>query len=1316
MAPAGGGGGRGKGLKRSHDAALAASNASVIAEKAAIQANRMKYLLSQSKLFSHFLGDARSSPAPATGARAAFKKGAAAAAAKDAPDSVTRRRRLTEKEEDAQLLRTEEAELPPTTRLAVQPSNIKGQMRPYQLEGLNFLISLFERGVNGILADEMGLGKTLQTISLLGFLRQYKNITGPHLVIVPKSTLGNWMNEFDRWCPDIRPVRFHGDQEARRYQMREELVFGRFDVCITSYEMVSKEKSFLSKFAWRYLVIDEAHRIKNEGSLLSQVVRLFETQARLLVTGTPLQNNLKELWALLNFLLPDVFSSSEDFESWFSLVEETDGGPAGAIAAAPAGDGGGGDGDAATGAAEAAEKAKAKTEIVSQLHAVLRPFLIRRHKAEVETSLPPKTETVLFTWLTPMQLDLYRNLLRKDVTAINGKGGDRVRLLNLVMQLRKVCQHPYLFEGQEDRSLDPYGDHLITNCAKLKLLDKLLPRLRAGGHRVLIFSQMTRVLDILEDYCHENLRNYPYCRIDGGTDGESRDAEITDFNRPGSEKFIFLLSTRAGGLGINLATADTVIIFDSDWNPQMDLQAMDRAHRIGQKKPVTVLRLVTRDSVEERILRKAMEKLRLDSLVIQQGRLATTKNVNKEELLDMVRCGADKFFSAKAGEFEDEDLDAILARGQRKTKELNDDLSARAAAAAKTGNLSLLDLTLDGRTAQGGSVYNFQGENYAPGAVAGGGSGAAGDNFFLDVGKRSRVRTYDENALAGVGVNGGMSAAEVAASRARAKFKTLKYKAPKLDDHQLFNTARLKELFAAERAIVDAYNERVEAAANEAADAATAAVSAGLDPPPLPTPPAPPSEPLLSPAEEAEKQQLVRSGFANWTRREFNGFVRGCERHGRTAIAAIVAEVGGTKTAADVQLYATEFWRRGPTTLDSWPRLAKSIEEGEAKLERRRLLDLALTNKVAAYEDPWSDLELTTGGGGGGGGGGGSHHAGAGTGPKGWVPEEDRWLVCMTAKLGYGAWEEVRREARRDAQFRFDWFLKSRTALEIKRRVDYLIRIIQREADEAAAAAAAVAAFTAANAMAAANRRKSDGGGGAARKAGMSGGKAGGPGAKAGGPAVTKAISPYVKGGGPSGKSVGPVGKAGGPNSKAGVPSGARAHSGPYVRPSGGVAKTGIPPAGVPRRASVASPSSDPGASVAPPAGEGPPRKLSAASAAIAAAAASLPRKGSPPAASAGGGAAGRKGVSPPTAAATGRGAGQKGASPAAGDARKGVSPPAAAAPAGRSSKSPRLAGAADRSTGGSTGSGSKRKADQSSMDDFFGRPPTGPPGKKRAP
>ncbi|KAK1857714.1 hypothetical protein I4F81_000329 [Pyropia yezoensis] len=590
MAPAAGSG-RGKGPKRAHDAALAASNASVIAEKAAVQADRMKYLLSQSKLFRHFLGDARASPPPAAGAAAAAtsKKGAAAAAAKDAPDSATKRRRLTEKEEDAQLLRTEEAALPPTTRLSVQPSNIKGEMRPYQLEGLNFLISLFERGVNGILADEMGLGKTLQTISLLGFLRQYKNITGPHLVIVPKSTLGNWMNEFGRWCPDIRPVRFHGDQEARRHQMEEELVFGRFDVCVTT---------------------------------------------------------------------------------------------------------------------------KAKTEIVSQLHAVLRPFLIRRHKTEVETSLPPKTETVLFTWLTPMQLDLYRNLLRKD------------------------------------------------------------------------------------------------------------------------------------------------------------------------------------------------------------GRLATTKNVNKDELLDMVRCGADKFFSAKAGEFEDEDLDAILARGQRKTKELNDDLSARAAAAAETGNLSLLDLTLDGRTAPGGtgSVYNFQGENFAPGA-AGGGGGAAGDHFFLDVGKRSRVRTYDENALAGVGVNGGMSAAEVAASRARAKFKTLKYKVPKLDDHQLFNTARLKELFAAERAIVDAYNERVEA------------------------------EPLLSPAEEAEKQQLVRSGFANWTRREFNGFVRGCERHGRTAIAAIAAEVGSTKTAADVQLYAAEFWRRGPTTLDTWPRLAKSIEEGEAKLERRRRLDLALTNK-----------------------------------------------------------------------------------------------------------------------------------------------------------------------------------------------------------------------------------------------------------------------------------------------------------------------------------------------------------------------------------
>jgi SWI/SNF-related matrix-associated actin-dependent regulator of chromatin subfamily A member 5 len=276
--------------------------------------------------------------------------------------------------------------------------------------------------------------------------------------------------------------------------------------------------------AWRYLIIDEAHRLKNEESQFSQTVRMLSTQHRLLLTGTPLQNNLHELWALLNFLLPDVFASSEQFDEWFNLdVDDTE----------------------------------AKQRIINQLHKILRPFMLRRLKLDVEKSLPPKSETILFTGMSSTQKNLYRQILLRDIDTVNGggggSGGSRTAILNIVMQLRKCCNHPYLFPGIEDRTLDPLGDHLYTTCGKMVLLDKLLKKMFQRGHRVLIFSQMTRMLDILEDYMIS--RGYLYCRIDGNTTYEDREDRIADFNKEGSDKFCFLLSTRAGGLGINLQTA-----------------------------------------------------------------------------------------------------------------------------------------------------------------------------------------------------------------------------------------------------------------------------------------------------------------------------------------------------------------------------------------------------------------------------------------------------------------------------------------------------------------------------------------------------------------------------------------------------------------------------------------------------------------------------------------------------------------------------------------------------------------------------------------
>lgn len=362
-----------------------------------------------------------------------------------------------------------------------------------------------------------------------------------------------------------------------------------FDVCLTSYDICLLEKTHLKKFAWQYIVIDEAHRIKNENSQLSQIIRAFNSKNRLLITGTPLQNNLHELWALLNFLLPDVFSSSEDFDSWFENQ--------------------GGDQD----------------KVVQQLHKVLRPFLLRRIKSDVEKSLLPKKEINLYVGLTPMQRQWYQRILEKDIDAVNGAAGNKregkTRLLNIVMQLRKCCNHPYLFDGAEPGPPYTTEQHIIDNAGKMVVLDKLLKRMKEQGSRVLLFSQMSRVLDILEDYCvfrgygkflsrnntlvtlSKALKFSPltlftapileYCRIDGQTNHEDRVTAIDEYNKPDSSKFIFLLTTRAGGLGINLVTADIVILYDSDWNPQVDLQAQDRAHRIGQKKQVYVFRFVT---------------------------------------------------------------------------------------------------------------------------------------------------------------------------------------------------------------------------------------------------------------------------------------------------------------------------------------------------------------------------------------------------------------------------------------------------------------------------------------------------------------------------------------------------------------------------------------------------------------------------------------------------------------------------------------------------------------------------------------------------
>ncbi|KAK8557470.1 hypothetical protein V6N13_013741 [Hibiscus sabdariffa] len=860
---------------------LDAQNASIDADMDNKGKGRLKYLLQQTELFAHFSKSDQSSSQKKV-------KGRGRHASK-----------VTEEEEDEEYLKEEEDGLSGSTRLVTQPTCIQGKMRDYQLAGLNWLIRLYENGINGILADEMGLGKTLQTISLLGYLHEYRGITGPHMVVAPKSTLGNWVNEIRRFCPVLRTVKFLGNPEERRYIREELLVAGKFDVCVTSFEMAIKEKTALCRFSWRYIIIDEAHRIKNENSLLSKTMRLYNTNYRLLITGTPLQNNLHELWALLNFLLPEIFSSAETFDEWFQISGEND-----------------------------------EQEVVQQLHKVLRPFLLRRLKSDVEKGLPPKKETILKVGMSQMQKNYYRALLQKDLEVVNA-GGERKRLLNIAMQLRKCCNHPYLFQGAEPGPPYTTGDHLITNAGKMVLLDKLLPKLKERDSRVLIFSQMTRLLDILEDY---------------------------------------------------LMFRGCVILYDSDWNPQVDLQAQDRAHRIGQKKEVQVFRFCTEYTIEEKVIERAYKKLALDALVIQQGRLAEQKTVNKDELLQMVRFGAEMVFSSKDSTITDEDIDRIIAKGEAATAELD--------AKMKKFTEDAIKFKMDD-TAE---LYDFdddKDENKLDFKKI------ATDNW-IEPPKRERKRNYSESEYFKQTLRQG--------GPAKPKEPRIP-RMPQLHDFQFFNTQRLSELYEKEvRHLMQTHQK------NQVKDTIDEAEPEGGDP--------------LTAEEVEEKEQLLEEGFSSWSRKDFNTFIRACEKYGRTDIKSIASEMEG-KTEEEVQRYAKVFKERYKE-LNDYDRIIKNIERGEARITRKDEIMKAIGKKLDRYKNPWLEMKIQYG-----------QNKG-----KLYNEECDRFMICMIHKLGYGNWDELKAAFRTSPLFRFDWFVKSRTTQELARRCDTLIRLVEKENQE----------------------------------------------------------------------------------------------------------------------------------------------------------------------------------------------------------------------------------------------------------------------------
>lgn len=708
-----------------------------------------------------------------------------------------------------------------TTKVRTKyPFLMKLPLREYQHIGLDWLVTMYEKRLNGILADEMGLGKTIMTIALLAHLACEKGIWGPHLIVVPTSVMLNWETEFLKWCPAFKILTYFGSAKERKYKRQGWLKQNSFHVCITTYRLVIQDSKVFKRKKWKYLILDEAHLIKNWKSQRWQTLLNFNSKRRILLTGTPLQNDLMELWSLMHFLMPHIFQSHQEFKDWFS--------------------------NPISGMVEGQEKVN--KEVVDRLHNVLRPFILRRLKRDVEKQLPMKHEHVINCRLSKRQRNLYEDFIASSETQATLANGNFFGMISVIMQLRKVCNHPDLFEGRpivssfdmggidiqlssfvcsmlspgpfsnvdlrglgflfthldfsmtswesaevkaiatpsslikeradlhnieeigpgfkhrkklhgtnifeeiskaimEERLREakeraaamawwnslrcekkpmysttlrktvtiehPVYDihHLKANplsylysskladivlspvdrfqrmldlvesfmfaipaarapapvfwcsksgtsvflhptykqncseilspllsptrpaivrrqvyfpdrrliqfdCGKLQQLAILLRKLKSEGHRALIFTQMTKMLDLLEAFI--NLYGYTYMRLDGSTQPEERQTLMQRFNT-NPKIFLFILSTRSGGVGINLVGADTVIFYDSDWNPAMDQQAQDRCHRIGQTREVHIYRLISESTIEENILKKANQKRALDDLVIQSG-------------------------------------------------------------------------------------------------------------------------------------------------------------------------------------------------------------------------------------------------------------------------------------------------------------------------------------------------------------------------------------------------------------------------------------------------------------------------------------------------------------------------------------------------------------------------------------------------------------------------------------------------------------------------------------------------------------------------
>ncbi|KAF8213246.1 SNF2 family N-terminal domain-containing protein [Mycena galopus ATCC 62051] len=518
------------------------------------------------------------------------------------------------------------------------------KLMDFQVDGFNWLCLNWWNHQHCILADEMGLGKTVQIATFIG-----KAIgdfgAKPALVVVPNSTITNWVREFERWAPNLRVVPFYGEAKSREIIRKYELTHAtkkkgftsaKFHVLVTTYETLSG-KDFTTVFKnqprWEILVVDEGQRLKSDSSLLFKKLNELKTLHRIIMTGTPLNNNIRELFNLMNFLDPASWNDLEALEEKYDVLTE---------------------------------------DLVKELHNLLRPYFLRRIKSQV-LKLPPKNEVIVPVSMAPLQKEIYRSILSHNLDLLNGLTGPKAyaaskgKLNNVLMHLRKCLQHPYLYEETiEPRGLPEREAHekLIDGSAKLRFLKVLLPKLKARGHRVLLFSQFVIALNVIEDFLTGE--GHRFLRLDGNTKSKDRQKGMDEFNREGSDVFIYLLTTRAGGVGINLFSADTVIIFDPDFNPH---QAIARAYRYGQKNTCLVFKLMVKDSAEERIVQVGKKKLILDHLIVQKMDDDDDAGDNVESILTY---GAQALFEADAGArdiaYTDTDIDKLIDKTEQEAE------------------------------------------------------------------------------------------------------------------------------------------------------------------------------------------------------------------------------------------------------------------------------------------------------------------------------------------------------------------------------------------------------------------------------------------------------------------------------------------------------------------------------------------------------------------------------------------------------------------------------------------------------------------------